>query len=241
MKAILLAAGYGSRLRALTKKTPKCLLEIQGTPLLEIWLDRLSKQGVSDFLINTHYLDDQVRSFRERYLQKKKHLRIELRHEEVLLGTAGTVWANQDFVARDNCIVINADNVSDISVSEMFQLHEKSDGLATLAYFEKENPAGCGLLEIGQQSIVTRFEEKPEKPFSHLAYAGIQVINGEIFDFLPFEEKRKNNFSGLDFGYDIFPRLVGKMYGYKLDCLLIDIGDITSYHLANKIWREFQV
>ena len=238
MKAILLAAGYGSRLRPLTEKTPKCLVEINGTPLLEIWLNRLSRQGVSEILINTHYLDGNVRSFIESYLRKNKRLSVELRYEEVLLGTAGTVWFHQDFIGNDNCVIINSDNLSDVDISKIFQFHKHCDGIATLAYFEKENPAGCGLMEIGPRSIITRFEEKPATPFSRLTYAGIQVLNGKIFEVLPLGEMREKKFCGLDFGYDIFPKLVGKMFGYKLNCLLLDIGDMTSYRLANKIWEE---
>ena len=94
MKAILLAAGLGTRLRPITDTTPKCLVPIGSKPLLQIWLERLSEAGIGPFLINTHYLADQVKTFVEESAFRKK---ITLVHENHLLGTAGTLIENLDF------------------------------------------------------------------------------------------------------------------------------------------------
>ena len=93
MKVILLSAGFGYRLRPLTNKTPKCLVTINGVPLLKIWIDRLSNHGLGPFLVNTHYLKDQV----ERFVYSLNNSKVTLKHEEVLLGTAGTLISNIDF------------------------------------------------------------------------------------------------------------------------------------------------
>ena len=92
MKVILLSAGFGHRLRPLTNKTPKCLVRIKSVPLLKIWIDRLSEQGLGPFLVNTHYLKDQVEM-----LVDSLNDEVTLKYEEKLLGTAGTLISNIDF------------------------------------------------------------------------------------------------------------------------------------------------
>lgn len=99
MKAILLAAGVGSRLRPLTDHTPKCLVPVGGRPLLAIWFDALVRHGVTEVLLNTHHLADRVGEFVATHTPRG--LRVTLFHEPVLLGSAGTVKANRDFVAGE--------------------------------------------------------------------------------------------------------------------------------------------
>jgi mannose-1-phosphate guanylyltransferase len=94
MKALLLAAGLGTRLRPITEKIPKCLVPINGVPLLDIWLEKLSNIGIEEFLINTHYLHQDVENFISKNKYKKK---IKTTFEEKLLGTAGTLIKNKDF------------------------------------------------------------------------------------------------------------------------------------------------
>ena len=91
MRAILLAAGYGTRLRPLTNTIPKCLVPIKGVPLLQIWLERLTNAGIGPFLINTHYLPKEVEGFAE---SSRYRDQVTLVHEPELLGTAGTLIAN---------------------------------------------------------------------------------------------------------------------------------------------------
>ena len=93
MRALLLAAGLGTRLRPITDTIPKCLVPINGAPLLQIWLERLTEAGIGPFLINTHYLEEQVKTFLEEsaFLERAK-----LIHENYLLGTAGTLIENLD-------------------------------------------------------------------------------------------------------------------------------------------------
>ena len=107
MKTILLAAGFGTRLRPLTDTIPKCLVPIKGKPLLQIWLERLTESGFDKFLINTHYLSNQVNDFV--YSSKFKDKCI-LKNEIKLLGTAGTLLANLDFIGEDECMLVHADN-----------------------------------------------------------------------------------------------------------------------------------
>ena len=97
MRAFLLAAGLGTRMGEITRRTPKCLLPVAGRPLLGHWLDRLAEAGVSAVLVNTHYLADQVQGF---LAEASRPLEVEVFHEAELLGSGGTLARNRGFVPR---------------------------------------------------------------------------------------------------------------------------------------------
>ena len=143
-----------------------------------------------------------------------------------------------NFIGNNDCIIINADNLANVNLLDIYNFHKKNNKLVTLGYLNKKDATGCGVLELGENSIITKFEEKPKIPFSKLVYSGIQVISSEVFNLLPFKERRSNNYINLDFGYDIFPNLIGDMVGYKLDYLLLDIGTLESYYKAKKVWPK---
>ena len=107
MKAILLAGGVGSRLRPITATIPKCLVPIHGQPLLDIWLEQLTAHGIGPFLVNTHYLPKQVEHFVEQSLYRDS---VTLAHETQLLGTAGTEWANREWIGDEPFKLVHADN-----------------------------------------------------------------------------------------------------------------------------------
>ena len=109
MRAILLAAGLGTRLRPITDTIPKCLVPINGKPLIDYWLEQLTKAGIEKFLINTHYLHEQVESYIE---QSKFAGMVDLVYEEELLLTGGTVIANKDFICDEPFMLVHADNLS---------------------------------------------------------------------------------------------------------------------------------
>ena len=119
MKAILLAAGFGTRLRPLTNNIPKCLVPINGKPLLEIWLDKLTNIGIKEFLINTHYLSEKVVDFinQSRYKNNCKVV-----YEKKLLGTAGTLLSNLSFIENE-CILIHADNYCEDHLTDFVKSH----------------------------------------------------------------------------------------------------------------------
>ena len=239
MKAIILAAGYGKRLLPLTNQTPKCLIPINGKPLLENWFNLLIEQGCSEVLINTHYLAKKVNEYIESYTTNNDtNIKIQTAYEERLLGTAGTVWNNQKFVGDDNCIIINGDLLTNVNLRDLYRFHFRNKYLLSLCYKLTGNPIGKGVMELDKDSKIIKFEEKPVAPFSNKIYSGIQVVNSKIFEILPFNDLKDNNYMGLDFGYDIWPRLIGKMIAYKLNCFLIDIGTMNSYKKAEKQWKN---
>ena len=131
MNAILLAAGYGTRLRPVTDSTPKCLVKIKNEPLLNIWLKKLSSVGVEKILINTHHLSDHVEKFVKRSIHVKK---LQLVNEKKLLGTAGTLIKNISFFNGEDGFLIHADNycLEDLNILISAHKNRPADCLMTM-------------------------------------------------------------------------------------------------------------
>ena len=226
MKAVLLIAGLGTRLRPLTNSIPKCLLPINGVPLLAIWFDKLLAAGVTEVLINTHWLAGQVVDFVAH--STPAGLKVRIFYEPSLLGSAGTLAANRDFFADEPFFIVYGDNLSDVDLADLYAAHLEERPLLTLGTFEAEFPERCGIAEVDSQGVVQGFVEKPEKPLSNRAAAGIYVAEPEIFDYFPEPETS----SVLDLGFDVIPKLVGQMRNYSIG-QLIDIGTPDNYRKAN--------
>lgn len=231
MKAYLLAAGYGTRLKPITDTIPKCMVPINGKPMLKWWLELFEKNNVTEVLINTHYLFEKVEEYINQY-NKLNKIKVTLVYEETLLGSGGTVKAQRDFVKdEENFYICYADMITNIDISKMMNLHKKNNQILTMALFRTNNPKSCGIVNIDKNNIITEFVEKPTHPKSNLANAGMYVANKKIFDYFP----DKDNF---DFGKDILPLLVGKMYGYEMNEYVLDVGTIENYNKAQIEWKE---
>lgn len=225
MKAFLLGAGVGSRLRPFTDHTPKCLVPVCGTPLLDIWLGLLARAGVTDVLLNTHHLAERVVEFAAR--RAGGPVSLSLVHEPVLLGSAGTVAANRSFVAGEEAfLVIYADNLTNMDLSRFCAYHAEMRSPFTIGLFETPEPTQCGIAELDAGGRVVAFDEKPKRPRSNLANAGLYVAGPSLFDHIPAK-------SYTDFGFDVLPGLVGRMYGYRIPGFYCDLG--TPERLA---WAE---
>jgi len=235
MKAFLLAAGKGTRLRPITEEIPKCLVPIKGKALLKIWLEHLYGHGVDEVLISTHHLAAQVEAFARE--NRNGVPRIRLSYEPALLGSAGTVWANKDFVDQeDDFFIIYADNLTNLTLSHMLLYHRRHAGPLTMGLFKSSSPESCGIAAVDGERLIVGFEEKPKKPKGNLANAGIYVASQQFFKFFPADEISAE--VPLDFGHHILPRLVGNMYGYVVDSFLMDIGTLENYELAQRIWAD---
>lgn len=231
MKAFLLSAGYGTRLKPLTNNIPKCLVPICGKPLLAWWMDLFEKHGINEVLINTHYLADEVREFIEYYNAQKTGVTLIESYEKDLLGSGGTVAINKSFIKNEEKFLIcYADNLTNIDLSELIKFHTKKQGILTMGLFYTNNPKECGIAAIDSHDLIYEFIEKTERPKSHLANAGIYVTNLDIFKYLPQKKF-------IDFGKDVLPSLVNKMYGYQMKDYLLDIGNLENYNKAQKEWK----
>ena len=135
MRALLLAAGYGTRLKPLTNHLPKCLVPINGKPLIDYWLENLLNNGIEEILINTHYLSSIVQNYID--LSKWKSF-VEVVHEETLLGTGGTILKNKEFFRNETFFVAHADNLSIFDMKEFSNRHlnRPSETEITMMLFE---------------------------------------------------------------------------------------------------------
>lgn len=225
MKGFLLAAGKGTRLKPITNYIPKCLVPIQGKPLIEYWFDLFKKYEIDEILINIHHLSDKVID----YLNKVDNgIKIKWIYEQELLGSAGTVVANQDFIKDVTCFwVFYADVLIDIKLEEMKNYHFDKNADMTIAVYESTNPKNCGVVEMDKDARVINFVEKPKKTFSNMVNAGIYLINTSIVDKFP-------SVTPLDFGYDILPQINDKIYAFPFLGYISDIGTIQNYICTNK-------
>ena len=232
MKAFLLAAGKGTRLRPLTYRIPKCLVPIRGVPLLDYWFDLFERHGIDEVLINLHHLADKVLNFLQlrRGELRKRNIKVITTYEPELLGSAGTIFANRSFVDPDeDFLICNADNLTDADLSDLIGFHRSHEMPLTMGLFEADEPRRCGIAELDEKGTIVSFEEKPQNPKTSLANAGIYVARCSIFDYIPCK-------TPCDIGYDLLPKLVGNMKGRLIRGRLIDIGTPESYRIANEMW-----
>jgi mannose-1-phosphate guanylyltransferase len=229
MKAFLLAAGLGTRLRPITDSVPKCLLRIGGVPLLDIWLDGLARCGVDEVLVNTHHLAHLVHAH---VASRVGPPAVHLVNELELLGSAGTLRANRDFVAGEKMfLAINADNLTDFDTRVLIDAHRAADAVATLTLFRAPRPSACGIVEVNN-GIVVGYVEKPADPPSDLANAGIYAFHPSVLEDITGPAPK-------DIGYDLLPQLVGRARAVTLDSsYFIDIGNPAALQQAKEEWES---
>jgi mannose-1-phosphate guanylyltransferase len=229
MRALLLAAGFGTRLRPLTNTVPKCLVPIKGQPLLGIWLDRLTKAGIGPFLINTHFLADQVEAFIKAGPYRE---RVKLVYEQQLLGTAGTLVANLDFFEGEDGLLIHADNFCLADLSAFMQAHSTRppECVITMMTFRTDDSAACGIVELDKRGVVIGFHEKVAEPPSNLANGAVYILSTEILTKLA-----TNLCSAQDFSTEVLNQLIGQIFSYETSEVFSDIGTPERYEKIIKL------
>jgi mannose-1-phosphate guanylyltransferase len=226
MKALLLAAGFGTRLRPITDSVPKCLVPINDRALLDYWLENLHKAGIEEFLINTHYLHREV----EKFVSNSKYKNIVyLKYEPKLLLTGGTILNNRNFFNDEAFMVVHADNLCFCDFKEFIKSHHNRPGkcIATMMIFESNNPKECGVVQLDKDGVVTKFYEKIDNPPSNLANGAVYIFEPEIFNILKRFENKK-----IDLSTQVIPLLLDKIYTYYNSVYLKDIGTIKNYALS---------
>lgn len=228
MRAILLAAGFGTRLRPLTETIPKCIVPIKGKPLLEIWLEQLTEAKIGPFLINTHYLADKVNLLID---QSQYGEQVTLIKEKELLGTAGTLISNLSFFQGNDGLLIHADNycLSDFRIFIQAHLNRPSECLMTMMTFRTDEPSSCGIVEIDKRGVIMDFHEKVKSPPGNLANGAVYILSTELLDMLGHELKDVS-----DFSREVLHHFIGRIYTYETTEVFMDIGTPEAYAKANK-------
>jgi len=228
MRALLLAAGLGTRLAPLTHSTPKCLVPFGPTTLLDIWIESLVGAGVERIMVNLHHLPELVVDRLDRSPHRD---RVETVFEEQLLGTAGTLRRNQDFFQGADGMLVHADNLCLVDLGSFMAAHEhRPVGCdLTLMAFRTEFPAECGICEVDDHSVLRGYREKDPHADGNLANAAVFLLTPGVYESLGSER---------DFSSEVLPRFVGRAFVWELDGYLQDVGTPERYAEALDVYRK---
>jgi mannose-1-phosphate guanylyltransferase len=214
---LLLAGGLGTRLRPLTTQTPKCLVPVAGRPLLDYWQANFIRHGFHDVVVNVHAHREQVVEW---IAERNAHgpVKWEAFEEPELLGSAGTLSANLERLETGpDFLVLYADNLSEVDLAGLVRRHREHRADFTMGLFETPSPSACGIATLETDGTISAFIEKPSRPASNLANAGVYAVrSGFLAAILQPDD--------FDIGHDLLPRLVGRMYGDPIAGYHRDVG-----------------
>ena len=225
MRAVILAAGKGERLKDVAPGLPKPMIRFRGKPLLEHNIDLCKRHGITELFINTHLFPEIVHD----YFGDGSNFGVTIRYsfEETLLGTSGAVKNFEGFLRPDPFFVLYGDNYSDYDLPLLEQIGKQKAAIAVIGFHWREDTSSSGVAEFAADGRITRFVEKPkpDECQSHWVNAGIYYLRPEIIDSIP------TGFS--DFAKDVFPKLLHSgtaLYGLcrKSDVRAFDTPDMYN-------------
>lgn len=228
MRAMIMAAGAGTRLMPLTKKVPKPMVPVANRPLMENILGVLKAHGFDEIIANLHCQSPLIKG----YFHDGRDFDVELIYseEEKLMGTAGGVRRCAWFF-QDTFVVMSGDALTDVNLTDLVAVHKRKGALATIALKPVENVENYGVVIIDEDERIRSFQEKPrpDQALSRVVNTGIYVFEPEVFRHIPEEEF-------YDFGKQVFPHLVkigAPFYGHVTEDYWCDVGDIDTYRRAH--------
>ncbi|MEK6934694.1 MAG: nucleotidyltransferase family protein [Nanoarchaeota archaeon] len=229
MKAVILAGGKGTRLRPLTLHTPKALVDIQGKTMTEHLFDLFKRHGIIEVIMTVGYLKDKIKSY---YGDGSKFgMKISYIDEDEPLGTAGALKQVKN-ILNESFIVTNGDELKDIDIDKMLEVHKKNNSYGTIALTKVEDPSRYGVARLKENKIL-EFVEKPKKEEapSNLINSGFYILEPEVIDRIP------EGFAM--FEKDIFPFLAkeGKLHGFPFDEQWFDTGNMERLEKARNEWK----
>ncbi len=211
MKAFILAAGEGKRLRPFTEKIPKPMISIAGKPILQHNIEFLAHWGIFEIAINLHHCPEVI----ENYFGNgaKFGVNITYSYEPELLGTAGAVKKLEKFMG-ERFLVVYGDNLINFNLSFLLSFHEIHKGIGTVVLHYRDDISQSGVAVLDDNERITKFLEKPDprQTNSHWVNAGVLLLERDVFQYIPANRR-------CDFGRDVLPDLLSrneKLYGYKL-------------------------
>jgi mannose-1-phosphate guanylyltransferase len=229
MKAMVMAAGLGTRLRPLTYEVPKPMVPVGNRPVLELILRLLAGQGFTEVVSNLHWFPEQIRD----RIGDGSAVGVDLTYayEEELLGTAGGVRNVRDFFGSEPFVVMAGDALTDVDLRALADAHREHGGIATLAVKRVTDTREYGVVVTGSDGRIQGFQEKPDpaEALSDLANCMIYVLSPEIFDYFP--EKPV-----VDFALDVFPALLEHdvpFFVHRTEAYWNDVGSPPEYLQGN--------
>lgn len=237
MKALIFAAGKGTRLKPFTDHHPKALAKVNGVPLLERNIQYLKSFGITDFVINVHHFGDQIVDF----LNKNNHFNcsIDISDEslELLETGGGLVFARKFLDFEEDFLIMNADILTDLNITELVKFHQQNDDFVTLAVSDRESSRkllfndemvlrGWMNVQSGEQRLA-----EFNKGFKPYAFSGVHCVNPQIFNKI----KRTGKFSIMEEYLDLMQ--TEAIHGFLHDSILIDVGKPHSILEAEKYFK----
>jgi NDP-sugar pyrophosphorylase family protein len=212
MKAFVLAAGVGNRLRPYTDTVPKPMLPVGGTPILAYNLAMLQRAGFTDVALNLHYLPDVITSF----VGDGRDFGLATRYsyEDALLGTAGALLPLRDWLSDETFAIVFGDNIADLDLSAMLDVHRSTAATVTIALWSRDDVSQSGIAELDRHERVVRFIEKPRpgESESHWVNAGVLIAEPQLLGAL-------SSITPSDIGRDVLPALIAaglRVQGYTM-------------------------
>ena len=236
VKAVIIAGGYGTRLRPLSCTRPKHLFPIGGKPLLDWTLERLAKGGTDEVVFAVNYLSQ---AFVKRYGESAYKMKLHYSREARPLGTGGCVKNAEKIIGHDEAfLLLNGDILSNVDYAKLYAQHKKNNATATMTLHKVDDPTRYGVVEMAEKNRIKRFVEKPErgKAPSNLINAGVYVLSPEIFNYI--SDKKP-----ISIEREVFPLLVrdNKLFGYESEGLWIDIGEPSDYLKGNRLLLDAEL
>jgi len=230
LRAMVLAAGLGTRLRPLTHILPKPIIPIVNRPSLSYSLSLLEKFGIDEVVINLCHGAKKVKDYLAP-AARRFDVRVIFSEEEHLLGTAGGVKKMENYF-QETFLVLSSDGVSNINLEEILHFHKRKRASCTVVLKETEERFKYGIALCNEESRINQFVEKPTwgEVFSNQVNTGIYVFEPEVFSYIP--ESRE-----YDFGRQVLPAMVRKgegIYGYSMEGYWTDVGNLEDYRQAHK-------
>lgn len=230
LKAMVLAAGKGTRLSPLTDVLPKPMAPVAGKPMIGHIFELLEEAGVEEVHVNVYHLADTILD-RYGWETWMNGMTVNITREDELMGTAGGVKRISDRF-DETFVVIMGDALTDVDLREVVAFHKERGALATLALMRVTDTSQYGVVELGAGDNILAFQEKPDpdEAISTLANTGIYVLEPEALRYIPED-------TFFDFAKDVFPRLLEageKFVGYEGDFYWSDIGTLEAYRAAQR-------
>lgn len=224
MKAVILCAGSGTRLRPLTERCPKVMLPLNGNPLLEHHLDWLKRHGIRKIHINLHHLPEVITNYFED--GSRFGVQITYSFEKKLHGTAGALNSFLDHL--DGTFIVHYGDVySELDVTKMLRFHRRMNATATLVVHPTDHPHDSDIVVVDEHARIISVHHKPSSiQYGNLGNAACYILEPRVLHYIPNEEGE------VDFIQDVFPRMIAAgeaLYGYDTDEFLQDMGTFDRY------------
>ena len=236
MKAVILAAGIGARLKPLTDRQPKVMIKIGNKPILEHLINLCSFHNLKDIIISTHYLPEKISA----YFQdgKKFNVHLTYSHEKKMLGGAGALQLASALLKDDDFIVLNGDVLTNVNLTEMISFHHRRQGLAAFLVHNTDHPLDSDLVEYDDNNKILRFfRPQAGDNFQPISKSGTHIFKPSVLNFIPPQQE-------FSLEKQLIPALLTAhqpLYAYYSNCYSKDMGTLERLVQVRKDYQDGKI